>query len=117
MSEERQGRHWGGVVGGTVMIVLGVAFLVEQLGFATVRFWSAWPLILIILGAVKLSTGRSWGARKTGLVLVGIGVWLWASHEGWAGLTWRSSWPLLLILFGTLAVVEAVFGLKDEGSC
>lgn len=117
MDEKTGEDRWGGVVGGLVLLGLGVALLLAQFDLVARRLWSAWPLILIVLGVLKFAAARSWGRRKTGIVLVGIGFWIWASQDGWGGLTWRASWPLLLILFGGLAVVEAAFGLKDEGGC
>lgn len=109
--------RWGGVIAGVILVALGASFLLDQFDLVARRLWSFWPLILVVLGGIKLASGRSWGARKGGIVLLSIGFWIWASQDGWGGLSWRTSWPLLLILFGGLAVVESLFGLKDEGSC
>ena len=117
MNEKTTDDRWGGVVGGVVLVLLGGSLLLAQFDLVARRLWSAWPLILIVLGALKFASGRSWRRRKTGIELFAIGFWIWANQEGWGGLSWRTSWPLLLILFGGLAVVEAVFSLKDEGEC
>ena len=107
-----------GYVSGTILVLLGLLFLGQNFGLISLQsVWKFWPVILVVLGVIKLASGRSWGARKGGIVLLSIGFWIWASQDGWGGLSWRTSWPLLLILFGGLAVVESLFGLKDEGSC
>ncbi len=57
-SEERR----GGLIGGLILIVLGLFFLVDRLPWLYWPHWvhisSLWPLILIVLGAVMILGAR-----------------------------------------------------------
>jgi len=51
-------KHRDSLVWGIILIVLGVIFLLEQLGIDVWDdFWRFWPVILIIWGANKLYLG------------------------------------------------------------
>jgi len=52
-------RERGSVIGGVVLIVLGVLFLLDN--FFDVRFSDLWPLILVAIGA-----GLLWRSRDDG---------------------------------------------------
>jgi hypothetical protein len=118
MSGELRSRiDTGTLTGGIIMITLGVLFLLTRLDLADfgqiVR--RHWPLIIVIIGAVKLF------ARETvwsGLWLVTLGAWLQIAHLGLFGMTYRSSWPLLLIALGGGMVlrsfVEAALRSREE---
>lgn len=41
-----------GITGGVILVVLGVAFLIDQ--FWDVNIWRFWPVILIVVGIVAI---------------------------------------------------------------
>jgi phage shock protein C len=52
-------RDRGSVIGGLVLIVLGVLFLLDN--YFDIRFGDLWPLILVAVGV-----GLLWRSRNTG---------------------------------------------------
>jgi hypothetical protein len=63
-----------GLVGATVMIVLGVVFLLSNLGYLELNVWTAifhlWPILLIAVGFDVLIGRRSTLASLIGLVVI-----------------------------------------------
>ncbi len=52
MSQKKYGSN---LIGGTVLVILGLIFLLENLGFDVFKhIWKFWPVILIIWGWSKL---------------------------------------------------------------
>jgi hypothetical protein len=109
--EERWQRHadrWGGNgawVGGTVLIVLGVLFLANNLGVFLPHNW--WAVFLLIPAAG--SFGSAWsmyqrsgqkvtagvrGAIVGGVILVALAVAFFFDFD------WGKYWPVILILLG-----------------
>jgi hypothetical protein len=92
---------------GTVLIVLGAAFLGAQF-VPYVEWWQLWPLAIVVVGLIELVTpgARGWGldrlAEAVGTILFGAillanttGVVAW---EMW--LTFFALWPVLLVAAG-----------------
>ncbi len=110
----RHGKHRrrrnpaGRLVAGLILIALGLAFTLDNLGLMDVdlhNVWRFWPLFLIVIGAAKLFRLEE---RAAGLWMVGIGVWFQVVNlEVW-GMDWDSSWPVLLILIGGIMVMLTV---------
>ena len=112
---ERRAQRWGGGawVGGAILIALGMVFLAQNLGLATLDNW--WALFILIPAVGSL--GTAWniyqhndgqltpaarGSLITGLVLVAIAAaFLFNLNLGLL-------WPLLLILAGLAALLNAV---------
>lgn len=53
------GLHYG-ITGGVVLVVLGVAFLIDQ--FWDIDIWKFWPVILIVVGIIAIRDNL--GQRK-----------------------------------------------------
>lgn len=127
MNNMRHGRHRrrrnsaGRLVAGLILIALGLAFTLDNLGLMEVELnnvWRFWPLILIVIGVAKLLRLEE---RAAGLWMVGIGVWFQVVNlEVW-GMDWDSSWPVLLILIGgimvTLTVLERMGLVAPREGC
>ncbi len=43
-------KNWSHYLGGILLIVIGVGFLLEKLGVLHGSIWTYWPVILIIIG-------------------------------------------------------------------
>ncbi|MCH7760437.1 hypothetical protein IIA15_03420 [candidate division TA06 bacterium] len=82
---------------GTIILTLGLLFLLNNLGILNISLGTIWlPLLLIVIGLWQIfSKGRpAFGPS----ILVGIGLLWLLQNFGW--LEWRMIWPLLLILVG-----------------
>jgi hypothetical protein len=114
-SEERWRRReerWGGNgawVGGTILIVLGVLLLANNLGYFLPRNW--WAVFLLIPAAGSFASAWSMyqrngktvtagvrGAVVGGLILVLLTVLFFIDFD------WGKYWPVILILLGVAAL-------------
>ena len=95
-------------VGGVILILLGVAFLLDEFRVADFGDLIAryWPLFVIIAGVARLFQP---GRLASGIWVIAIGAWLFISNLGLFGLHWGSSWPLLLVLIGVSMIFEGFF--------
>ncbi|MEE9189843.1 MAG: DUF5668 domain-containing protein [Candidatus Neomarinimicrobiota bacterium] len=95
-------RNWVGFL----LILMGVLFILETFDFLDFGYTFArwWPLILIVIGFLKLKgREKAWGA-----IMLGVGVaFLLANLEfiDWGDI-WRL-WPLVLILIGLSMVMRS----------
>lgn len=105
----------GALVIGTVILLLGILFLLENLGyFQVAQLWQFWPVILIAVGIAKLIDGRgkNW---IPGTVLTLIGLIFLANNIGLLGWNiWKFAGPALLILAGVLILVRGSFRFDDN---
>ena len=95
---------------GIVIIVVGVLFTLDNLGFIEadvyLRFW---PVILIAVGLMKLWAGGR-GASLPGLLLFFAGVWLLLQSMAIVTISLWSLWPVLLIVAGGSMIWRGVYG-------
>ena len=99
------------VLWGLVLIGLGVAFLLDQLGLYDVDLRALWhyaPLLLVVAGINQTIGYPSAREFANGLWTVLVGLWLFATLEGLFGLTFRNSWPLLIIISGVTMAVRPI---------
>lgn len=93
--------RWG-FAWGLVLVVAGVALLLDHMGvpaFAHIsRFW---PLLLVLLGVMSIT---SHGGRGFGLVLICAGILLQLNSLDLIQLTSRDFWPLVIIAVGVLLI-------------
>jgi hypothetical protein len=132
MDGEQPARHGfrpGAIAAGAILLMVGVAMLLDRTG--TVRVDTGRmlpPMILIGLGVlvmvdnggvvcappmrddrsdVRLRVRRRGGASG-GLWLIGIGAWMLVSQMHLFGLTFATSWPLVIILMGLMMVLRGL---------
>jgi predicted membrane protein len=92
----------GGLIGGAVVIVIGLAFLLDNLGIISVsHLIHFWPMIMVVAGLAALTTQQG---RVKGVVLIVLGAIFELDALGIAHFRWSSLWPLALIGAG-LAVM------------
>ena len=107
----------GPVVGGLVLILLGVTFLLAQSGllreWVTLRNWWAYFLfglgcILVLQGLLKSVTttykGPAAGSLIGGAILSVIGLFFILGEEA----SWRVWWPFLLIVIGLIVIISGL---------
>jgi len=90
-----KGRGVPGMVWGLILILVGLAFLLDQLGILS-NLGRFWPLLVVLAGLMHfLSQRRAWG------ILVTIaGVILQLNQLGITHFGWATLWPMMLIAFG-----------------
>jgi hypothetical protein len=91
--------HWG-LAWGAILILVGAALLLDHMGiFPFGQLYRFWPLLLIVFGAMNISTQSG---RGFGFVLIVLGVVLQLNMLGVIHLSARDFWPLVIIAVGVL---------------
>ena len=96
-----------------LIIVLGMAFLVQRLGFVSFGIWGiVWPAVIIGLGV-------SWMIKRFSifsLAVAGLGLYFLLFNLGATTfmLTWSVIWPGLLVLLGLTILYEAFIPHKHR---
>jgi len=110
----RRGQNRGQVFVGLIILGMGMVLLADRYldtDLRLVRSW--WPLILVIMGAARLTSlpdapQRRAGCKRSGVWFLILGVWAFVSDSHILGFTFATSWPLLLIGSGALLVWRAL---------
>ena len=103
-----------GVWFAVLVIVLGVAFLLQRLNVVSFGIWGIiWPAVINGLGV-------SWMIKRFSvfsLAVAGHGVYLLLFNLGAVTtiLTWGITWPSLLVLLGLTILYETLVPHKDKG--
>jgi predicted membrane protein len=109
-------RSGGAMVAGVVIITIGAILLLNQLGVlphvVTLHFW---PVVLVVVGLIKLLSGNDAGDRVVGGCLIAAGVILQTNALGITQITWSQAWPAVIMVVGVMLVVHALTG-KPCGS-
>lgn len=101
------------VILGLVVIVMGLLFLLDNLNiFEIGDVFRFWPMMFILVGALKLYDSHDAGGRVFGGILISIGVLLTLRHMGYIYFGWRTIWPVLVMLLGGAVVYNA---LRNRG--
>lgn len=103
------------LVMGLLIIVLGVLFTAENLGFIEAdAYLQYWPVALIAVGLMKLWSG---GRRATfpGLMFFFIGLWLLLQTMAIVTVSLWSLWPVLLIVAGGSMVWRGIHRPSCDG--
>ena len=96
-----------------LVIVLGLAFLMQRLGLVSFGIWGiVWPAVIIGFGV-------SWMIKRFSifsLAVAGLGVYFLLFNLGEISLvlTWSIIWPSLLVLLGLTILYEALIPHKDK---
>jgi predicted membrane protein len=110
-NETRTDRNWdsGRLIPAIVLIGLGSLFLLGNLHLIPSMNWfDFWPVILIVIGAVKLAEGNRRGNYTGGAILLGIGAAFLASNLGVLPFPVWDLWPLLLIWIGIVLLFQRI---------
>jgi hypothetical protein len=108
-TQPRTDRNWnsGRVIPAVVLIGIGALFLLSNMGLIPSMNWfDFWPVILIVIGAVKLADTPRGGNYTGGTILLGIGVAFLASNLRVLPFPVWDLWPVLLIWIGVVLLFQ-----------
>lgn len=95
------------LVWGLVVVALGLAFLLDQMGMVEIRgIWHYWPLLLVAVGVNRMIGYPTPKEFTSGLWTMFVGLWLFAVFEGMFGLTFWNSWPFMIIAGGIGMIIQ-----------
>jgi predicted membrane protein len=116
LQSSRPPRFTGRLVAGLVILVVGVVFLLDALNVPGMGdVWRAmrdnWPVILILVGVVKLFDACCTRDRVSGSIWVLVGALLLANNYDLITFNiWRIFWPAIIILIGLRMLARGVNG-------
>ncbi|WP_332878732.1 LiaI-LiaF-like domain-containing protein [Massilia sp. S19_KUP03_FR1] len=102
------------VVLGVLAIGLGILFFLDNLDIVNFRHaLPFWPLVLFVVGVVKICDSGSRNSLLVGAALAGAGVVMLLNRLGFFYISWRALWPLALVALGA-AVLLRPSGRREE---
>src|SRR5688572_24831448 len=94
--DENRGKGKGNIVIGVMLVLTGVAIMLDRSGALTLRnHFTLWPIILGGIGLARFLQSKS-GEPKQGLLFLTAAAWLAAAEAGWV--TLADSWPIVIIV-------------------
>jgi predicted membrane protein len=103
-------RFSSGLLIGVVIIGWGVAILLNQLGVASARVFTFWPLILVVFGLANLFEDGRGGRHVWGIVMVTCGLLLMGNELGLLRVRWDMIWPVIIIAVGLVMIWQSLGG-------
>jgi predicted membrane protein len=101
----------GPMIAGLVIIAVGTVLLLNQFGVFPYHFVAHfWPVVLIVVGLIKIFTSKDRGEMVFGACLIGAGIILQTNSLGITHITWGQAWPLFIIVVGLMVVAHALSG-------
>jgi hypothetical protein len=105
--QRTEGRLLGKIMAGLVLMLLGVAFLMDNLDILdidlTMRFW---PLLLVLMGLGKIFFRGALNMGGHFLLVGGLLMQSWCLDFGYHSRQW---WPLAIVWIGLVMVLRAIF--------
>jgi predicted membrane protein len=93
---------------GLLVVVIGLLFLVDNLGWIDLDFRRLlWPTALLVAGVLKLTQTRTNSGNVVGVILVCVGSIGVLRGIGFLDFDWRDVWPLVMIAAGIGIVYKA----------
>lgn len=104
-------RGRGGMITGGILVLIGLAFLLDHMGIISIgnpfRFW---PLAIVLVGLLNfISDRRAWGG-----LLMFVGVILQLNELGYTHFGWAQLWPMMLIALGLFVFWGSLEGRRKR---
>jgi predicted membrane protein len=97
-----RGRRASGLFPGLILVLIGTVVLLDHMGIISKQvIWTFWPIVLIVLGLVKVIEPRG---RIAGVVLLVVGAVFLLHNLGLTRLSWGDIWPMVLIGVGLMLI-------------
>lgn len=99
-SGARVRRHGGsGMWPGVILVIIGTAILLDHMGLVSVDLlWKFWPVILILVGAIRFVECTT--SRVFSVMLMVLGALFLLGNLGFLHFSWNELWPVILIAAG-----------------
>ena len=107
--QERKAQHGPAhtAVGGAIVAVVGVVFLLSNMGIVRLEnIWQYWPVILIAFGFARLVDSQGLGSLIFGGALAGVGALILLQNLDILRLDWNMLWPAALIVWGLVILLR-----------
>ena len=102
-------RITGRLIVGGILILLGLVFTLDNLGVIVADdILDYWPVVLIVIGVVKVVQPAHEGQKTVGWVLIAIGGFFLFQILAFRYI--RVAWPFVLVVIGGLLVWRAIRG-------
>jgi hypothetical protein len=99
-----KGHGKGNIVIGVMLILAGVAVMLDRSGVLTLRnHFTLWPIILGGIGLARFLQSKP-GEPKQGLLFLTAAAWLAAAEAGLV--TLADSWPIVIIVLGVIVAIN-----------
>jgi predicted membrane protein len=99
------------VLPGLILVAIGTVILLNHMGILSIDLWKLWPVILIVVGAMKFLESRN---RVFGVLMMALGGLFLLGNLGYLRLTAADFWPIVLIAVG-LSLIWSRFELPRVG--
>ena len=103
---QRAEHGWGGPwIGGVILIVLGVIFLLKNFGWEMPKNWWAAFILIPAIGSLMAAqrtyeaNGHQWSAGVVAPGIAGV-IFVVMAVALYLGIDWGAFWPVILILVG-----------------
>ena len=116
MRIERQRSVAAQIVIGVFVILLGLGFLLDNMGL--VDFLPSvhlLPLLLVVFGLIKVVQTRTTQGMLVGALMMVFGGLLTLKGMGLIYLSWRAIWPVMMIVLGCFVVFRSVTRGQNGG--
>jgi predicted membrane protein len=101
MNGPASSRITGRLIVGALLIFFGLLFTLDNFGVVDAGDVLAfWPMILIVVGLLRIVQPRHPGQRVFGVVMVGLGIFFQLQELGWTNLHFHDLWPVILVFIG-----------------
>lgn len=102
---------------GAILLIFGALALVDNLNLFNLHdMFQFWPMIFILVGALKISKSSTASGYVIGAGFMGLGALLTLHHMGIIYFRMRDWWPLFLIGAGLLVIFKDRMGIRPGSS-
>lgn len=92
---------------GTIIIAVGIIWLLNNLGVIPARdVGDYWPVILIVIGLLRVVNTRSPAGLVWGTIVAGVGTLVLLGNLDLFHFDWQRYWPVVLIGWGVLILLR-----------
>jgi hypothetical protein len=110
LNDPRSGHEWefsGRAIPAVVLIVIGTLFLLGNMHILpSLNWFDFWPVILIVIGLMKLLEAPRKGSYLVGAILFGLGIVFLSDNLNFLPFPVWDLWPLALIAVGAWLLFE-----------